>query len=224
MGNSILLYRYLDANAALKSIEARRFKVGRVKNFNDPFEWRMGFTGIALGKETQADACCDHIRDGLDFKFGVICFSDTVAEPVLWSHYADKHRGVAFEVECLNEPEKLVKIQYSNDRPVIDPNRFNDADSGEGYMRRKVELMICQKSAGWAYEREYRQWIDLARCETEGELYFLRIPDDFLMRVILGFVCPLEEGYIQKALEKVGLKNAKVVRARRDQETYRISC
>jgi hypothetical protein len=46
MPDSILLYRYLDAEAALKSIETRSFKVGRLKDFNDPFEWRPGITGI----------------------------------------------------------------------------------------------------------------------------------------------------------------------------------
>jgi hypothetical protein len=38
----ILLYRYLDAAAALKTIETWSFKVGRIRNFNDHFEWRAG--------------------------------------------------------------------------------------------------------------------------------------------------------------------------------------
>jgi hypothetical protein len=59
-------------------------------------------------------------------------------------------------------------------------------------------------------------------CEISGGLYFRRIPEDFLTRVILGYKCPFEEKYVLKALEKVGLTSTKVVRARMCLETYSI--
>jgi len=40
--SSILLYRYLDAAAALMTIESGGFRVGRIRDFNDQFEWRVG--------------------------------------------------------------------------------------------------------------------------------------------------------------------------------------
>ena len=126
MADSILLYRYMDADAALKSIEARRFKVGRLKDFNDPFEWRIGITGIIPEGEIVARACMDAFVDDMHSTFGIICFSDTLSRPVLWSHYAASHRGVAFEVNYRIEPDKLHQVQYSDDRPVLDANRLHD--------------------------------------------------------------------------------------------------
>jgi hypothetical protein len=81
--SSILLYRYLDAAAALKTIESRAFKVGRVRDFNDPFEWRMGVTGIVPEWELVARACMESFVDDANSRVGILCFSDTISDPVL---------------------------------------------------------------------------------------------------------------------------------------------
>ncbi len=222
MPDSILLYRYLDANAALKTIEARRFKVGRIKDFNDPFEWRPGITGIVPGAEVIANTVVNSFIEGINSQFGILCFSDTAMEPVLWSQYADSHRGVAFEVDYLIKPDQTQKVQYSDDRPVIDANWLNRPDGGRQYLEPMVKKMIYHKSPGWSYEREYRVHIALNECETADGLYFQPIPTDFLTRVVLGFRCPLEEAYLKKALDRVGLKDTKVVRAQMDQRSYAI--
>jgi hypothetical protein len=221
--NSILLYRYLDSAAGLKTIESRSFKVGRIRDFNDPFEWRLGIKGIIPEGEPFARAWVESFIDHMNNWLGIFCFSDTASEPVLWSHYADKHRGVAFEVNYTIDPDKLIKIAYTDRRPVIDANRSNDPDGGRSYLKPYVDLLIKQKSSGWSYEREYRAFVDLVKdCEISGGLYFRRIPEDFLTRVILGYKCPFEEKYVLKALEKVGLTSTKVVRARMCLETYSI--
>ena len=84
--------------------------------------------------------------------------------------------------------------------------------------------MIFQKASSWSYEREYRVHIDLNECEISGGQYFRDIPNDFLKRVILGYRCTLEELYVRKALNHVGLKDTQVVRAKMDQHTYKIRC
>ncbi len=220
--SSILLYRYLDAGAALKTIESRAFKVGRLRDFNDPFEWRMGITNIVSEGEVVARACMDGFIDDVNSRIGILCLSDTVADPVLWSHYANKHQGVAFEVSYIFDPERLTKMDYTNARPVFDANRLNDHAGFENYARPLMNQLLRQKSPGWAYEREYRVFLDLKRCDISGGYYFNQIPDHFLTRVILGFNCPLEELYVRKSLDAVGLTETKVVRAKMCLETYSI--
>jgi len=221
--NAILLYRYLDATAALKTIESRSFKVGRLRDFNDPFEWRPGITGIIPEGEVVASACMEGFIDDVHKWLGIFCFSDTLTEPVLWSHYADKHRDVAFEVNYLIDPEKLFKMRYTNERPVVDANRLRNPAGLDKYLLSRLNLLMTQKSPGWSYEREYRAFVDLVKdCDISGGHYFRRIPDDFLTRVILGFRCSLEEKYVLKALEKSGLTSTKVVRAKMCLETYSI--
>jgi hypothetical protein len=220
--NSILLYRYLNATAALKTIESRSFKVGRLRDFNDPFEWRMGITGIIPEGEMVARACMEGFIDDVNSWTGIICLSDTVADPVLWSHYANKHQGVAFEVSYIIDPERLVKMDYTNERPVFDANRLHDPAGIDQYAKPLLNRLLRQKSSGWAYEREYRVFLDLESCNISGGLYFQRISDYFLTRVILGYKCPLEELYVLKALKASGLTETKVVRAKMCLETYSI--
>src|ERR1035437_1818422 len=224
MSESIQLYRYMDPDAGLKSIEARRFKVGRLKDFNDPFEWRIGISGIIPEGEILARGCIDSFIEDVHSWMGIICFSDTVARPVLWSHYAANHRSVAFEVNYRNDPDRLHRVQYSDDRPVFDANRLHDPNGLDGYLRPLLMRMIFQKSRDWSYESEYRVHIELAACEIQKGHFFQRIPDHFLSRVILGFRCPLEETYVRKALDQSGLKETAVVRAKMDEHTYTIRC
>ena len=184
----------------------------------------MGITGIIPEGEIVANACMEAFINDVHNWMGILCFSDTVSDPVLWSHYTDKHRGVAFEVSYMLDPERLVKMDYTNERPVFDANRLNDPAGIESYAKPLLDRLLRQKSIGWAYEREYRVFLDLKECDIAGGHYFKRIPDNFLKRVILGYKCPLEELYILKALDTNGLKETKVVRPKMCLETYSIRC
>jgi hypothetical protein len=219
---TILLYRYLDASAALKTIESRAFKVGRLRDFNDPFEWRMGITNIIPEGEIVADACMESFIDEMQKTIGIICFSEAVTDPVLWSHYADNHQGVALEVDYILDPEKLIKMEYTDNRPVFDANRLHDNAGFAAYARPLMDRLYRQKSTGWAYEREHRVLIKLESCKIAGGFYFQPIPDHFLTRVILGYRCPLDEIYVRKALDATGLTDTKVIRAKLCAKTYAI--
>jgi len=231
---TILLYRYLDAAAALKTIEERRFRISRLCDLNDPFEWRFGYKGHDcenLEAEKILNAWRENVFASRNKVLGIICFSATCKEPVLWSHYADKHRGVAFEIDCPNNPDALKKISYPPERVSIDLPTFarfqrnNDTAGLNEYLLPLMKQTIRQKSQSWAYEKEYRFEVELAEnLDTSGGNYFLGIPDDFLTRVILGWKCPLEEEYVLKALHKVGLTSAKVVRAKISPDSYEVLC
>ncbi|MFC5049051.1 DUF2971 domain-containing protein [Rubritalea spongiae] len=215
--SSKLLYRYLTADAALKTIESGKLRVGRITEFNDPFEWRPGIEGVMPQYRQIATHIMDSIINSLNSQFGIICMSESAKEPVLWSHYANNHYGVALEFDhILNDTVK--EIRYTNNRPIINTNKLND----DVYMRPIVDAMIHQKSTGWSYEQEYRVHVDLSSCTISGGHYFLDIPEDFLKRIILGYRCPLEEEYVKIALKKSGLDDCSVVRAEMDEHSYSV--
>lgn len=231
MPNTILLYRYLDAVAALKTIESRLLRISRLRDLNDPFESRMGITGIIPEGEPKVSAWLDSIREQQHKMFGILCFSDTPHESVLWSHYADKHRGVALEMKFDFNPKHVIKMHYPTERPTIDANIYTRLKHNEvelaRYLLSLLDLLIRRKSPGWAYEREYRVFFDIQNYKdlimSDGH-YFKRIPDNFLARVILGWRCPLEEKSVIKALEASGLTSTKVVRAKMSLDTYTVEC
>ena len=107
----ILLYRYLDTAAALKAIETRSFKVGRIRDFNDHFEWRVGLDPEKFipGYESSIRAIVQDAIDAIDEWVGILFHSDTLTEPVLWSHYADKHRVLRLKLVTHATRNSLLK-------------------------------------------------------------------------------------------------------------------
>jgi hypothetical protein len=225
--SSILLYRYLDAAAALKTIESRSFRISRIKDLNDPFEWRFGYKGHNLDDEAAISRWREAVLESQDNRLGILCFSKTVKDPVLWSHYADKHKGVAFEVDHFNDPRFLRKVSYPPERIVIDIPTYarlrHDAVRLEEYLRPMFERLAEQKSPSWEYEDEYRVLFSLQedrKLRVEDGHYHVEIPHNFLLRVILGWKCPLNENDVIAALKQVGLDSTKVVRAKISNDTY----
>jgi len=85
---------------------------------------------------------------------GVTCFSKSRDNILMWSHYADSHRGFCLEFDTGFLPftvEKLLKVKYpkSNLYPVLSlqdiPHNLN-----------LVETQLGTKSYHWKYEREWR--------------------------------------------------------------------
>lgn len=229
--SSILLYRYLDAAAAVKTIESRSFRISRIKDLNDPFEWRFGYKGHNPEDEAKISTWRESVLESQNQRLGIICFSATSKDPVLWSHYADKHSGVAFEVDHFDNPKILRKMSYPPDRIAIDIPTFTvlqrDKMAVKKYLRPLMEKMVEEKSSSWGYEKEYRVLFDLEKDTNlrfaEGH-YFVEIPPNFLTRVILGWKSPLEEDRISKALKSVGLDSTEVVRAKMSPDTYEVLC
>jgi hypothetical protein len=189
MSDPIPLYRYLDSDAALKTIVARAFRVGKPSNFNDPFEWRLGMAGIEhdLAKKI-IDGFVSEVNSDMQ---GILCFSDTVSDPVLWSIYAEKHRGVAFEIKHAWPQDHLHQMTYTAERPVINVNRLRGISDRRGLDEYLLPLLwraMRQKSTGWCFEREYRVFIDLKNlkdCQFSDGHYHWRITLSFFVKLSL---------------------------------------
>jgi hypothetical protein len=230
MADPIPLYRFLDSDGALKTLVAGKFRVGLVSKFNDPFEWRLGCpeNSTLVEKKSVEELNSERQRSSESW-MGVLCFSDSFSIPVLWSLYADKHRGVAFEVKYPWPVDHLQKMTYFAERPVLDFNRLReigpDETTRDQYFLELIHRLMINKSPGFSFEREYRLQIDLKdlnRCQHSEGNFEWQLPDKSLSRVILGFCCPLDETVVRKLLDMNGFTETGVVRAKMCQETYSI--
>jgi hypothetical protein len=226
MKQSILLYRYLPWDSAIKTIEGKSFRVSRIVELNDPFEWVPGLDPVKPEAADCAKWCMVDMNGFLkemNDNVGILSFSESIHEPVLWSHYADSHRGIAFEVDIITP--KLRKVKYTNERPVIDPRWINDQNE-ESRLLDILKKFWYRKSPGWAYEKERRVAIELNTCRTSNGMFFLDIPTDYLnlKRVILGARCNLGMSYVRRALDLNGFDNVGVVQAKQCNKTYDIRC
>ena len=89
---------------------------------------------------------------------GVCCFSATKYNPLLWSHYADHHRGICIGYSLDRVPEpKLHKVVYGGSRSVktslIARALLKNDHEAQDLLNRDV---LLRKSPSWRYEREWR--------------------------------------------------------------------
>ena len=105
---------------------------------------------------------------------GIFSLSAKPDHPLMWSHYADCHRGICIEFNwealrlCRLTP---VNIEYSKARPVVDPI----LDSPGLTLRDS----LLTKADVWQYEAEWRS-------VGQGRKGVLRLPPETITGVVLG--------------------------------------
>lgn len=225
MPSSVKIYRFLSAHWALKALQEKRLKISRMTELNDPFEWHIGVTSKDKNHHSIGRNAIDDFLDRLNDKFGIICFSNRVTDPVIWSHYSEGHKGIALEFEHV-DIDSLVKVKYLEDLPIFDVDELMKSGFDRDYTRAVLEKAFGRKSPSWSYEFEYRLHYDLSSgdCFMDGELYFTKIPDNYLKRVILGVRCPTSESDVERSLTQGGFNGVSVVRARKCESAYELIC
>lgn len=101
-----------------------------------------------------------HLRiDGSEFRkvtnsFGIVCFSGMLDNPLMWSHYADNHRGICLMYMPDRDLSGLLsahhEVRYSREYPrirMVDLPKIGSVG---------VESLLLTKSNDWRYEYEYR--------------------------------------------------------------------
>ena len=176
------LYYLTPAQYALSALALRRLKVARLGELNDPFELLAVEAETPLHREYFR-----RVKEKIDSTHGVLCFSKSWENPVLWGHYADKLRGVALGFE-VSSPH-LVPVIYAKTPAKIGTNSETgiplvDKDLVDGLQRTKFD--------DWKYEQEMRVYVELDRGTRESGLYFYPF-DSFLVltEVVLGPRCEL---------------------------------
>lgn len=223
MAASITLYRFLAAKWALKTLRERRIRASRIAELNDPFEWRIGTIAETLEQAEAGRQAFDAFVKRINDQWGVISMSAEVSDPVIWSHYADSHKGIALEFDHVRDPG-LHAIAYSHALPTFDVTKFISERLTSDYTLGVLRTALGRKSLSWGYEREFRCHLDLTKCDEEGGHYFSRIPDDFLKRVILGIRCEVSKSDVENALAAGGFTDVEVVQTRMSDTAYEILC
>ena len=169
------VYHFLAAHWAEDDLARCRLKISRFDDLNDPFE----LLAAELGDRTVRKAF-QTLRDDMCARRGVLCFSRTWHNPLLWSHYADKHRGI-----CLGfEVPHVVRVRYDVKRLVnVVPRILAGGPASEALMTR----LLATKFRDWKYEDEVRVYTDLKDADTATGHYLKDFgPDLVLKEVILG--------------------------------------
>ena len=154
---------------------------------------------------------------------GILCFSDSWQNPVMWGHYAEQHKGLCLGFDV---PDKcLGKVDYSRKRLVADLERLTNP---AGLEPDDAKRFLFTKYSHWRYEREYRSFVTLEEKDSETGLHFANFSEQLKLKaVIVGARSGLSRADISSALgemhnevqvfkARLAFKSFKVVRQRNE--------
>jgi len=188
----------------MSDIALRRIRISRVRDLNDPFELlaaRADTKELRRGLRGWVD---EFNRDR-----GLLCFSKRWRNPVLWSHYASKHRGMCLGFDVAEELPQ--DVHYTKDRL---PLKFVDGNPDNGLEEGFVQELLYTKYEHWAYEEEVRIFVALDHSTIENGSYFHSFDNKLALgEVIIGPLCELPIERVRELVHSV-YERVPVIKAR----------
>ena len=156
------LFHFISDQHALSVIANQRMKVSSFDDLNDPFELHA----VDLSDSGTRDKFRNFKR-AVTQQVGLLCFSKNWKSPLLWSHYANRHRGVALQFEVQDEIAHPVK--YRKQRYLLDVNMVQGKSK---FDREQIEAIWMSKYVQWSYEDEVRVLIPRSEFYEDDGLCF----------------------------------------------------
>jgi hypothetical protein len=198
------VYHLLTGENALSDLSLRRIRISRFADLNDPFELLAAKTG-----ERRFRKGLRSWRDDFNQSHGLLCFSKSWENPVLWSHYGEKHQGVCLGFDVADD--LIEEVQYAKDRLPI---RFVEGNPEKGLDESFVRDLLRTKYMHWQYEEEVRVRLKLAIQTIENGSYFYPFGRDLALReVILGPLCEIPIDRVREDV-RAAYQNVSVIKAR----------
>lgn len=206
------VYYLSSAPFALSNLSLRRLKISRFSDLNDPFEL------LAANLENMEHrAAFAAMKNRLNKTKGLICFSRTWSNPLLWGHYAEKHTGIALGFDV--SEQFLSQVLYTSQRVRIEVDSKTKRPKLDETL---VNRLLRTKFVDWKYEDEYRLFVQLDPATKESGLFFQDFSDDLrLAEVVLGPKCELPIDRVRSLLQ-TDLPHVKVLKARMAFRTFRV--
>jgi len=209
------LYKYMPLRVDF--FETLMIRATPVLALNDPFEGYFNKTqvrdadrnhteyyksknkGVHETEESMLDESMEGIQSDL-FDLGILSFTEDYNNPLMWSHYADEHKGVVVEFD-FNKPffmdsfrningrtsrfgesyladffEFPEKVNYRRELPSFERPELSAPESIDEFHWKKFNrTVLFTKANDWIYEKEHRSIVrlqdaDSIICKNEPEI------------------------------------------------------
>lgn len=153
------LYKYHTINFnLLQSLRKQINWYSKLHLLNDPYEcFFIDNTTTTAYKDFVSQLC-------------VCCFSKNMNEILMWSHYANNHKGVCIEFDIIDEnviKGQLMEVTYSNELSTLN----NVERTSTGHLSLNVSSngkFLTTKFQNWSYEEEFRAYIICEDANSNG--------------------------------------------------------
>jgi hypothetical protein len=149
----------------------------------------------------------------LNDSFGILSLTSNSDNLLMWSHYADSHRGF-----CVGLDRNIVfercgglirKVDYPLDDSLPEIPLFEDS-------LHALSVLITTKSQHWTYENEYR----IVNFKKSREV--VKLPEDAILEIILGCKMPDTDKIAIHEIARKKYPHARVFETQVSKEKFRL--
>ena len=205
-------FKYFSPRSAECFLKSETITYSKPSSYNDPFEFHPNIKRIK-GSETQSinikinidsdskginhykleedsdihETIDNQLLESVSSKIVTTCFSASESEvPVnilMWSHYADSHKGIAIKLKNGNKfSESLKPISYVNKQPIFDLSKIEN--------EQQISLSdFYFKYDAWSYENEYRHARTITECKPIPDcenIYSYPLTHEYIDFIVVG--------------------------------------
>lgn len=173
------------------------------------------------------------IIKGRDEKIGMLCLTANIKSSAMWSHYADRHRGVAIGLDAKELAKlgrqsapftKLERVRYGRDVASFDMTREKPMGGFNPFIH---------KSEDWEYEKEWRILVSFAELRSKKKVLknkdalghvitLVKLGTHFIREIRLGCEASIEVENRVKLFARKSKTPIKVFRMRPAPRSYGI--
>lgn len=153
-------------------------------------------------------------------ELGVLCLSESPDDIIMWSHYADGHRGIVLqfdkeELESVPDFSYFKEVEYKNNILTL-----RDLNNYTGAPNELARLILLMKTERWSYENEWRIIVDPSGRKDVPNCRILTYPKKALTGVIFGCNMTPQDRYTVQMWLKDGNQKAHVHQAIKETGAY----
>ena len=188
------LYYFTSAQFALEAVRHQRYKLSTYDNLNDPFE----LFAPDLSDET-VRAAFRQFKRKCATEIAMLCCSKSWGNTLLWSHYADRHTGIALVLEVADEC--VTHVRYRKTRRALSLGEMDREMRTKGISAISKESLQV-KAYEWGYEDEARIFFGIGHLPPPNDgLYFCPFDERIsLQGLILGPLCQTSLNDIRRSM------------------------
>jgi hypothetical protein len=216
--NFMLVYKYLNTDVGKRVLSKFSIRFTQPAALNDPFEalWLFDedlrnetikttklFFKLKFGRDMNDDELEElpakidetllNVPKFFSEEIGFLSLSKEKNISLMWSHYADEHRGIVIGFDSDIFPKDLHDVSYTYIRPTY----IQPEIEGTGW--KQLLTLLTTKSEHWSYEKEVRSFSRLENAASvpmkirNYDVCLFSFPPESIKEVIFGWHTPLNE-------------------------------
>ena len=159
--------------------------------------------------------------------------ADDNSTSLMWSHYADKSKGVRVEIDFSETPVVPLSICYCASAPILDLTGEEHYSGDMPYIEKFIIECIFTKNAAWSYEHEMRAIFPIADSDIDecirkgvpivkdGNIYYWQPNRSAIKRIDFGVMADRQEiDNTIKMLIENGFHDVQFFLAKKDSASY----